>query len=124
MIRLLEFACEEAGSGRDSNARVAPGIRLTELRDVSDADSRVPAPDPQMLVDLARMKMPFGRYRGRLLIDLPEPYVVWFRNQGFPRGRLGELLGLLYEIKANGLEDLVRPLRKGSPDRSPRRIGT
>ena len=69
--------------------------------------------DPQMLVDLAQMEMPFGRYRGRLLIDLPEPYVVWFRKNGFPRGRLGELMGLLYEIKANGLEDLVRPLKKG-----------
>jgi len=66
-----------------------------------------------MLIDLAQMKMPFGRYQGRLLIDLPEPYVVWFRKNGFPKGRLGELMGLLYEIKANGLEDLVRPLAKG-----------
>ena len=63
-----------------------------------------------MLIDLARMRMPFGRYQGRILIDLPEPYVVWFRKVGFPRGRLGELLGLLYEVKANGLEHLVRPL--------------
>lgn len=69
-----------------------------------------PAFDPQMLVDLARMEMPFGRYQGRRLIDLPEPYVVWFRKQGLPRGRLGLLLGLLYEVKANGLEHLVRPL--------------
>jgi hypothetical protein len=76
-----------------------------------------PAPDPQMLLDLARMKMPFGRYAGRALIDLPEPYVVWFRKQGLPKGRLGLLLGLLYEIKANGLEDLVRPFAEGpSPD--------
>ena len=73
--------------------------------------------DPQMLVDLARMEMPFGRYEGRLLIDLPEPYVVWFRKNGFPRGRLGLLMGLLYEIKANGLEHLVRPL--GEPGRRP-----
>lgn len=63
-----------------------------------------------MLYDLARMQMPFGRYKGWLLIDLPEPYVVWFRNQGFPPGRLGQLFGLLYEIKVNGLEGLVRPL--------------
>ena len=72
-----------------------------------------------MLVDLARMRMPFGRYQGRILIDLPEPYVVWFRKAGFPRGRLGELLGLLYEVKANGLEHLVRPL--GVKGRIPRR---
>ena len=65
------------------------------------------------LIDLAQMKMPFGRYAGRHLIDLPEPYVVWFRKQGLPRGRLGQLLGLLYEIKANGLEHLVRPLGPG-----------
>lgn len=63
-----------------------------------------------MLLELARMIMPFGRYKGRRLIDLPEPYVVWFHNQGFPKGRLGELLGLLYEVKINGLESLVRPL--------------
>ncbi len=68
-------------------------------------------PDPSLLFDLARMPMPFGRYKGRLLIDLPEPYVVWFRKQGFPRGRLGELMGLLYEIKANGLEPLLEPFR-------------
>ena len=54
--------------------------------------------------------MPFGKHKGWLLIDLPEPYVVWFRKRGFPRGRLGQLMGLLYEIKANGLEDLVRPV--------------
>jgi hypothetical protein len=71
--------------------------------------------DPQMLVDLARMEMPFGRYQGRPLIDLPEPYVVWFRQNGFPRGRLGLLMGLLYEIKANGLEHLVRPLGRDTP---------
>jgi len=52
--------------------------------------------------------MPFGRYSGRLLVDLPEPYLVWFRQQGFPKGRLGVLLGSLYEIKANELEHLVR----------------
>ncbi len=77
-----------------------------------------PEPDPQMLIDLARMKMPFGRYQGRALIDLPEPYVVWFRKQGFPRGRLGLLMGLLYEIKANGLEHLVRPLAGDANDRA------
>ena len=68
-------------------------------------------PDPTMLVDLARMPMPFGRYKGRVLIDLPEAYVVWFRNKGFPRGRLGALLGMLYEVKANGLEPLFDELR-------------
>jgi uncharacterized protein (DUF3820 family) len=55
--------------------------------------------------------MPFGRYTGRPLIDLPEPYVVWFRQQGFPEGELGKMLSILYEIKTNGLEYLFAPLR-------------
>jgi len=62
--------------------------------------------------------MPFGRYRGRLLIDLPEAYVVWFQRQGFPRGRLGALLALLYDVKANGLERLFDPLRQPPRGRS------
>ena len=68
-------------------------------------------PDPEVLVQIARMKMPFGRYSGTRLIDLPEPYWVWFRKKGFPRGRLGELMATLYEIKANGLEPLLASLR-------------
>jgi len=86
---------------------------LVDLFAMTDGPLESPTPDPTMLLDLARMEMPFGRYRGRRLIDLPEPYVVWFREQGFPAGRLGLLLGLLYEIKANGLESLVRPLGDG-----------
>ena len=63
-----------------------------------------------LLLELAAMKMPFGKYAGRLLIDLPEPYVVWFARQGFPRGRLGEMLAIVHEIKINGLEYLFAPL--------------
>ena len=66
--------------------------------------------EEEFLLELANTRMPFGKYRGRLLIDLPEPYVVWFKNEGYPSGRLGELVGALYEIKANGLEGVVRPL--------------
>jgi uncharacterized protein len=67
--------------------------------------------EPRDLIDLAQMRMPFGKYENVALIDLPEAYVVWFMNKGFPEGRLGHLLGLLYEIKLNGLEYLVRDLR-------------
>lgn len=74
-------------------------------------------PDSKVLIEIARMRMPFGRYAGSRLIDLPEPYVVWFRNQGYPRGRLGVLLATLYEIKANGLEPLLAPLREPSDPR-------
>lgn len=63
------------------------------------------------LHNIANFKMPFGKYKGWALIDLPEPYVVWFFNQGFPKGELGRLLALLYEIKVNGLEYLFIPLK-------------
>jgi uncharacterized protein (DUF3820 family) len=63
------------------------------------------------LIMLANSYMPFGKYKGTLLIDLPEPYLVWFHAQGLPSGQIGKLLGLLYEIKLNGLEDLVTPFK-------------
>lgn len=63
------------------------------------------------LVELAGMRMPFGKYSGRLLIDLPEPYVIWFSQQGFPKGKLGDMLQTVYHIKVNGLEHLFEPLR-------------
>jgi uncharacterized protein (DUF3820 family) len=52
------------------------------------------------------MRMPFGRYQGRRLVDLPERYVVWFAQEGFPPGKLGDMLRTVYEIKVNGLEYL------------------
>jgi uncharacterized protein (DUF3820 family) len=68
--------------------------------------------DPKQLLKLAGYRMPFGKYKQRLLIDLPEPYVVWFAKQGFPEGELGRMLRIVYEIKVNGLEYLFDPLRK------------
>jgi uncharacterized protein len=66
----------------------------------------------EQLKKIANMKMPFGKYKGICLIDLPEPYIVWFKNKGFPSGELGRLLQTVYEIKLNGLEHLVAPLRQ------------
>ena len=63
------------------------------------------------LQKLLKTRMPFGKYKGRFLIDLPEPYVVWFARQGFPKGELGRMLETVYEIKVNGLEYLFDPLR-------------
>ena len=74
-----------------------------------------PVFDHQALLELADMRMPFGKYAGRRLIDLPEPYVVWFSQQGFPTGKLGEMLQSVYEIKVNGLEYLFEPLRGRKP---------
>ena len=66
--------------------------------------------DPQQLLKLAQYRMPFGKYAGRKLLELPEPYLVWFNGKGFPAGKLGQQLALIYEVKLNGLEDMLRPL--------------
>jgi uncharacterized protein (DUF3820 family) len=68
-------------------------------------------PDPKILLQLVSMKMPFGKYEGRLLCDLPVSYLEWFNNKGFPTGKLGMLLETMHVIKSNGLEDLLKPLR-------------
>lgn len=71
--------------------------------------------DHKQLIALAHSKMPFGKYEGRYLIDLPEYYVVWYSNKGFPKGQLGQQLQMIYELKLNGLEDLIRNIKKRYP---------
>ena len=66
--------------------------------------------EQQALLEAINQKMPFGKYAGRRLLELPEPYLVWFHKQGFPQGKLGEQLALIYEVKLNGLESMLRPL--------------
>lgn len=66
--------------------------------------------DPELLKQAINTTMPFGKYAGRKLIELPEPYLVWFHQQGFPQGKLGEQLALMYEVKLNGLEGVLKPL--------------
>ena len=56
--------------------------------------------------------MPFGKYKGKLLCDLPVSYLEWFAREGFPKGKLGMQLQTIYEIKLNGLEYLLKPLKK------------
>ncbi|ABI38296.1 DUF3820 family protein [Shewanella xiamenensis] len=68
--------------------------------------------DQQQLIDAVNQVMPFGKYAGRRLLELPEPYLVWFHQQGFPKGKLGEQLALIYEVKLNGLEGMLKPLLK------------
>jgi len=76
----------------------------------SDLTANLAGADHDELRAIVNQEMPFGRFKGRKLIDLPEPYVVWFKNEGFPRGKLGKRLAVMYEIKLNGLEAMLRPL--------------
>jgi uncharacterized protein (DUF3820 family) len=69
-------------------------------------------PDPQLLVQLVKMQMPFGKYKGTVLCNLPVSYLEWFNVKGFPDGKLGMLLRTIYEIKLNGLEYLLDPIKK------------
>ena len=72
-------------------------------------------PDHKALLDLAHAKMHFGRYKGRYLSDLPETYLLWFRQQGFPPGKLGGHLQQVLELKINGMEHILRVLRSRHP---------
>lgn len=69
--------------------------------------------NPDDLLLLLRREMPFGKYKGRLIADLPGNYLNWFAREGFPPGELGRLLALMHEIDHNGLGDLLAPLRRG-----------
>jgi uncharacterized protein (DUF3820 family) len=66
----------------------------------------------ELMLQLVSMKMPFGKYKGTVLCYLPVSYLEWFKRKGFPKGKLGMLLATMYEIKINGLEKLLDPLKK------------
>ncbi|MCR9250115.1 MAG: DUF3820 family protein [bacterium] len=67
--------------------------------------------DPKILIELTKFKMPFGKYKDRVICDLPSYYLEWFHGQGFPPGKLGMLLSTMYEIKINGLDYLLEPIK-------------
>ncbi|WP_276361096.1 DUF3820 family protein [Daejeonella sp. H1SJ63] len=67
--------------------------------------------NPELLKELVSIPMPYGKYKGRIICDLPEAYLVWYHSKGLPGGKLGMLLATMYEIKLNGLEYLLKPLR-------------
>ena len=71
-----------------------------------------PVLNEEYLLQLVRTRMPFGKHKDVLLVDLPETYIMWFARKGFPKGKLGGMLQSIYEIKLNGLEDLLRPIRR------------
>ena len=69
------------------------------------------------LLEAIQQTMPFGKYQGRKLLDLPETYLVWFHRQGFPNNKLGQQLALMYEVKVNGLEKMLKPLLEKAQNR-------
>ena len=69
-------------------------------------------PDPEILRSLVVHKMPFGKYKDRLLCDLPVHYLEWFKREGFPKGKLGMQLSTVYEIKINGLGEIIENLKR------------
>lgn len=79
---------------------------------MSDQNPPTEGPDPQILMDLVTKRMPFGKYQGSYLCDLPVHYLEFFQREGFPNGKLGMQLATLYEIKTNGLSDILRELKK------------
>lgn len=71
----------------------------------------------EILLELVKLKMPFGRYKGIILANLPVSYLEWFQRKGFPDGKLGMMLATMYEIKSNGLEYLLEPLKTNTISR-------
>ena len=77
-------------------------------------ETQEPAFNSNLLEDLVKYKMPFGKYKGTLICNLPEQYLVWFNQKGMPEGKLGLLLATMYEIQLNGLEYLLKPLKNAN----------
>ena len=69
-------------------------------------------PNQKALLELAKYKMPFGKYKDQYLVDIPEYYYTWFRQKGFPKGKLGNMMQQMHEIKVNGLEDIIYKIKR------------
>ena len=80
----------------------------------------IPELRPEILKEICETEMPFGKYKGTVLVDLPINYLEWFQRQGMPPGKLGMQLSTIYEIKMNGLMDLLTPLRVKIPQGKPK----
>lgn len=71
--------------------------------------------DKKALIELAHYKMPFGKYKGAYLIDIPEYYFTWFKQKGFPQGKLGVMMTQMHDIKINGLDEIIRKIKQDFP---------
>ncbi|WP_353779296.1 DUF3820 family protein [Winogradskyella sp. 3972H.M.0a.05] len=71
--------------------------------------------EKEKLIELAHYKMPFGKYKNEYLIDIPEYYYTWFKQKGFPNGKLGLMMQQIYEIKINGLDELIQKIKQDFP---------
>ncbi|QBH97926.1 cytoplasmic protein [Limnobaculum zhutongyuii] len=69
--------------------------------------------EKEHLLQIANTPMPFGKYKGRMLVDLPDEYLLWFAKKGFPAGSLGQLMELTLALKIEGLDSVIRPLKRG-----------
>lgn len=72
-------------------------------------------PDKEKLIELAHYKMPFGKYKGEYLLNIPEYYYTWFQQKGFPKGKLGIMMQQMYDIKINGLEEIIFKIKTQFP---------
>ena len=70
-----------------------------------------PQANAELLTKLVKVRMPYGKYKDRLICDLPVSYLEWFQRKGYPKGKLGKLLQTMHAIKINGLEYLLKPLK-------------
>lgn len=73
-------------------------------------------PDAKQLIKLAHYKMPFGKYKNYFLVDIPEYYLVWYRQKGFPPGELGKMMTQMHDIKLNGLENIIHNIKRQFPN--------
>lgn len=78
-----------------------------------------PTFDHNQLIEMAWYKMPFGAHKGKLLSELPESYYIWFKRQGFPTGKLGNYMQSIYDMKVNGIEGILREIRKNTVNDRP-----
>ena len=98
-----------------ASKRIVPDHKIAvEAYDIS-LESTLKSDDLLLLVTT---EMPYGKYKGRRIADLPGNYLTWFSRQGFPKGEIGRLLALMHEIDHNGLGDLLKPLRVNTTGRA------